>query len=68
MLLHTDTPHEAEPLPPPRDQLPTLPCDLSEYAERETGPRSWSARACGDLSDLTLAIDPFDLFAELSIA
>jgi hypothetical protein len=26
------------PVPPPRDQLPTLPYDLSEYARVHTGP------------------------------
>lgn len=28
--------------PPPRDRLPTLPEDLSEYAWIHTGPPSWS--------------------------
>jgi hypothetical protein len=30
--------------PPPRDRLPTLPEDLSEYAWLHTGPESWSAQ------------------------
>jgi hypothetical protein len=30
-------------LPPMRDELPTLPCDLSEYAVIQTGPESWTA-------------------------
>jgi hypothetical protein len=30
-------------LPPMRDELPTLPCDLREYAVIQTGPESWSA-------------------------
>lgn len=29
--------------PPPRDRLPTLPEDLSEYAWVHTGPPSWSS-------------------------
>ena len=29
--------------PPMRDRLPTLPCDLREYARIHTGPASWSA-------------------------
>jgi hypothetical protein len=33
----------AVPLPPQRHTLPTIPCDLSEYARAETGPLSWSA-------------------------
>ena len=28
--------------PPPRDRLPTLPEDMSEYAWLNTGPKSWS--------------------------
>jgi hypothetical protein len=31
------------PVPPARHTLPTVPCDLSEYARAETGPLSWSA-------------------------
>jgi hypothetical protein len=31
------------PLPPYRNTLPTVPCDLEEYAQAETGPLSWSA-------------------------
>jgi len=47
-----------------RDKLPTVPCDLSEYARRETGPQSWSAASEEDLRELALAIDAFaDLFA-----
>ncbi len=30
-------------LPPMRERLPTMPCDLSDYAIAETGPASWSA-------------------------
>lgn len=30
------------PLPPMRHTLPTVPCDLSEYARAATGPLSWS--------------------------
>ena len=33
----------ASPLPPYRNTLPTVPCDLEEYAQAETGPFSWSA-------------------------
>jgi len=32
----------AAPLPPQRHTMPTIPCDLSEYARAETGPLSWS--------------------------
>ena len=32
-----------EELPPMRDQLPTLPFDLSEYARESCGPESWLA-------------------------
>jgi hypothetical protein len=42
-----------------RDRLPTVPCDLSEYARRETGPQSWSAATEEDLRELALAIDAF---------
>jgi hypothetical protein len=31
--------------PPPRDRLPTIPYDLSEYAREQTGPSSWSAQS-----------------------
>jgi hypothetical protein len=31
--------------PPMRQALPTVPCDLREYARIHTGPGSWSARA-----------------------
>ncbi len=31
------------PGPRMRDQMPTLPCDLAEYAWLQTGPESWSA-------------------------
>jgi hypothetical protein len=44
-LLHQD-PDASEVAfapPPMRDRLPTLPCDLSEYARIHTGPASWSA-------------------------
>jgi hypothetical protein len=34
---------EAHAAPSFRDRLPTLPCDLSEYARVATGPTSWSA-------------------------
>jgi hypothetical protein len=65
-MLHTDAANELSVLPPPRDQLPTVPCDLSEYARTETGPRSWSAATDEDLRELALAIDPFaDLFIDL---
>ncbi|MBX3213662.1 MAG: hypothetical protein KF850_16610 [Labilithrix sp.] len=33
---------ESYDAPPPRDRLPTLPEDLSEYAWIHTGPPSWS--------------------------
>ncbi|MBX3264610.1 MAG: hypothetical protein KF782_33370 [Labilithrix sp.] len=38
-LVRTAESYEA---PPPRDRLPTLPEDLSEYAWIHTGPPSWS--------------------------
>ncbi len=49
------------PMMPAREAMPTLPCDLTEYARRETGPRSWSAFAeeDGDAGALELD-DPFD--------
>ena len=34
---------EADDLPPMRQERPTLPFDLSEYARVHTGPRSWTA-------------------------
>lgn len=50
------------PLAPPRDRLATIPCDLTEYARAQTGPRSWSAAYENDRRELTLD-DPFaDLF------
>jgi hypothetical protein len=45
-------------VPPAREELPTLPCDLSEYARRETGPRSWSAAS--DVEPTLVLDDPFD--------
>lgn len=36
---HADLPA----LPRMRDQMPTIPCDLEEYAWLQTGPESWSA-------------------------
>jgi hypothetical protein len=30
-------------LPRMRDEMPTIPCDLEEYAWLQTGPESWSA-------------------------
>jgi hypothetical protein len=50
---------ETSALPPLRDQLPTVPCDLTEYARKETGPKSWSAATEEDLRELALAIDEF---------
>jgi hypothetical protein len=47
-------------VPPPRDALPTVPCDLSEYARLATGPLSWSAPADGDAE-----ADIDDLFGDL---
>ncbi|MBX3204746.1 MAG: hypothetical protein KF764_06740 [Labilithrix sp.] len=38
-LVRTAETYEA---PPPRDRLPTLPMDLSEFAWIHTGPPSWS--------------------------
>ncbi len=38
-VVRTNESYEA---PPPRDRLPTLPEDLSEYAWIHTGPPSWS--------------------------
>ena len=34
---------------PPRDRLPTLPFDLTEYARESTGPASYSAHPQADL-------------------
>lgn len=34
---------------PPRDRLPTLPYDLTEYARESTGPASYSAHPQADL-------------------
>jgi hypothetical protein len=50
----------APPLPPMRAPLPTVPCDLSEYAIAETGPLSWSAIYEERPRALVLD-DPFDL-------
>lgn len=51
-------------MPPGRDTMPTLPCDLAEYAWRETGPRSWSAFPEADLEESldegVMLDDPFD--------
>ncbi len=45
--------------PPPRDRLPTMPEDMSEYAWLNTGPRSWSDDAApgldADLEDECLS-------------
>src|SRR5688572_11564227 len=48
---HADLPA----LPRMREELPTIPCDLSEYAMLQTGPESWSA--FGAVDD-ELDIDP----------
>ncbi len=62
--MHTDTP-ETYPLPPSRETLPTLPCDLTDYARTQTGPGSWSAASDEGLLELSLE-DPFaDLFSDL---
>jgi hypothetical protein len=42
-MLHTDVQTHPQ-LPPPRDRMPTMEFDLSEYAQLHTGPASWSAR------------------------
>lgn len=57
-MVRTDA---VNPMMPAREAMPTLPCDLAEYAWRETGPRSWSAFAEEDGEDGALALDdPFD--------
>lgn len=48
---HADLPA----LPRMREELPTIPCDLSEFAMLQTGPESWSA--FGAVDD-ELDIDP----------
>jgi len=48
------------PLPPMRAPLPTVPCDLSEYAVAETGPTSWSA-IYEERPNALVLDDPFDL-------
>jgi hypothetical protein len=54
--------HVSGPPPAARDKLPTLPCDLSEYARAHTGPYSWSAYCEDNPRELVLD-DPFgDLF------
>ena len=42
---------ESYDAPPPRDRLPTLPEDLSEYAWIHTGPPSWSGDHPSDGDD-----------------
>src|ERR1043165_5051059 len=45
---------------PYRDKMPTLPCDLTEYAWDHTGPESWTAdRAEDELA--ALDADWFDI-------
>jgi len=47
-------------LPPMRHTLPTVPCDLEEYAQTETGPLSWSASY--DEAPRALELEePFDI-------
>jgi hypothetical protein len=47
---------------PPRDRMPTLPCDLAEFARAHTGPNSWSAYCNENPRELVFE-DPFaDLF------
>ncbi len=53
-MLAYDTLYQAA-LPPMRDQLPTLPYDLREYARIYTGPSSWLAD--DDLDEDALSID-----------
>jgi len=38
-----DRPTQPYGLPPYRDKLPTLPCDLTAFAWEQTGPDSWTA-------------------------
>jgi hypothetical protein len=40
-----------------RAELPTLPCDLSEFARAHTGPESWSALSDEPESTLFVAAD-----------
>jgi hypothetical protein len=48
--------------PPPRDRLPTLPEDMSEYAWLNTGPRSWSddASHAADAGECLASDAPID--------
>jgi hypothetical protein len=54
-MMHTDASSEflrsaqTYEVPPPRDRLPTLPEDLSEYAWIHTGPPSWTGEAAPEL-------------------
>lgn len=49
--------------PPMRHYLPTLPCDLTEYARIHTGPSSWSAHA-DDLRDVLTEPDAMCTFLD----
>lgn len=42
----------------PRDRLPTLPCDLSEFARDNTGPLSWSTHPNAELLSSWALGDP----------
>jgi hypothetical protein len=43
-----------------RHTLPTVPCDLSEYAQAQTGPLSWSA-IYDEVPCVLELEDPFDI-------
>ena len=54
-----------------RDKLPTLPCDLTEYAWDHTGPESWSAAPPVEIVELDSEelkflddYEPFDIEVE----
>lgn len=51
----TGAPHWPQ-LPPMRDELPTLPCDLTDYAVTQTGPQSWTADPVND-EELNIDVD-----------